>query len=70
MLYVDGIGSLPQPGGSATVTSTASEPGETLTIRFEAVGRTPGSWENCASMTGDTFLGTDVSCVSGMVTAR
>jgi hypothetical protein len=69
-LYVDGVGTLPQPGGSATVTSTASEPGETHTIRFQATGRTPGAWENCASMTGDIFLGTNVSCVQGTVTAR
>jgi uncharacterized repeat protein (TIGR01451 family) len=70
MLYFDGVGTLPQPGGSATVTSTASEPGETHTIRFQATGRTPGAWENCASMTGDVFLGTNVSCVQGQVTAR
>jgi subtilisin family serine protease len=70
MLYVDGMGTLPTPGGSATVTSTASEPGETHVIRFEATGRTPGAWENCASMTGDIFVGTSVSCVDGRVTAR
>jgi hypothetical protein len=52
MLYVDGMGTLPTPGGSATVTSTASEPGETHVIRFEATGRTPGAWENCASHDG------------------
>jgi hypothetical protein len=70
MLYFDGVGTAPQPGDSATVTSTASEPGESHTIRFKATGRTPGAWENCAYMTGDIFLGTNVSCVQGTVTAR
>jgi subtilisin family serine protease len=70
MLYFDGSGTPPQPGGGAIVTSTASEPGETHVIRFQATGRTPGAWENCASMTGDVFLGTNVSCVQGEVTAR
>jgi subtilisin family serine protease len=71
MLYFNGIGTLPVANGQgATVTSTASEPGETHTIRFQATGRTPGAWENCAYMTGDIFLGTNVSCVQGEVTAR
>jgi subtilisin family serine protease len=71
MLYFDGVGTLPVANGpGATVTSTSSEPGETHVIRFEATGRTPGAWENCASMTGDIFLGTNVSCVQGQVTAR
>jgi hypothetical protein len=66
MLYFDGVGTLPVANGpGATVTSTASEPGETHTIRFQATGRTPGAWENCAYMTGDIFLGTNVSCVQG-----
>ena len=71
MRYFNGVGTLPVANGpGATVTSTASEPGETHTIRFQAVGRTPGAWENCAYMTGDSFLGTNVSCVQGEVTAR
>jgi subtilisin family serine protease len=71
MRYFDGVGTLPVANGpGATVTSTASEPGETHTIRFQATGRTPGAWENCAYMTGDVFLGTNVSCVQGTVTAR
>jgi subtilisin family serine protease len=71
MLYFDGVGTLPVANGpGAMVTSTASEPGETHVIRFQATGRTPGAWENCASMTGDIFVGTSVSCVDGRVTAR
>ncbi|MFU8839466.1 MAG: hypothetical protein ACNA8R_01935 [Nitriliruptoraceae bacterium] len=72
MLYFDRNGTLPQPDSSATVTwpEPEPEPDQTHTITYRAVGRTPGAWQSCASMTGDIFLGTNIACVPGEVTAR
>jgi uncharacterized repeat protein (TIGR01451 family) len=66
-LYFDGFGTLPVPGGGAMVTSTPPTAGGSHVIEFSARGRNAGPWTNCANMTGNTFPGTAISCVSGEV---
>jgi hypothetical protein len=35
-------------------------------VSFDAKAGDPASWTNCASLTSNAFLGTAVSCVSGV----
>ena len=55
-------------GSEVRVASVPGEPGETHVVTFTAKGRRPGTWKNCAYMTGDIFFGTNIACFSGEVT--
>jgi hypothetical protein len=66
--YVDGTGTLPGSGTELRVTTTPGTPGETRVVTFAARGVRPGTWTNCAEMTGDGFFGTSTACASGEVT--
>ena len=68
--YVDGTGTLPAEGTQLVVTTTPPAPGETRVITFNAVGSRKGFWQNCASLTSNTFQGANIACVSGQVTTR
>jgi hypothetical protein len=68
--YVDGIGTLPVEGAQLVVSTTPPAPGETRVISFSATGVRKGAWQNCASLTSDTFQGANVVCVDGQVLLR
>ena len=72
--YFDGAGIPPSPsfpfadpGYEVDVFSSPGAPGGMHVISFDAEGRRKGAWQNCAEMTGDTFPGVAVDCVSGEV---
>lgn len=69
-VYYNGTGTLPINGTQLVVSSTPGTPGETRTITFSAIGKNKGAWSNCAQMTSNVFLGTQIACASGTVTAK
>ncbi len=68
--YVDGVGTLPVEGTQLVVSTTPPTAGETHVISFSATGVRKGAWQNCASLTSDTFQGANVVCVDGQVLLR
>jgi len=68
--YVDGVGTLPVEGAELVVSTTPATPGETRVISFSAVGSRKGAWQNCASLSSDSFQGLNLACVDGQVATR
>ena len=71
-VYFDGAGTAPAPSYPSgnfevDVFSTPGTPGETVTVTFQAKGKTVGDWTNCAEVTADSFDGASFACVSGSV---
>jgi subtilisin family serine protease len=65
--YFNGTGTLPANGTQLRVTTT---PGTVTSkvITFQAKGVSKGKWTNYATLTADTFFGTNISAFSGEVT--
>ncbi len=68
-LYVDGVGTPPNPATEAAISSAAGAAGETRVLGFRATGRQVGLWTNYAALSSDRFFGTYIVNASGEVTA-
>jgi hypothetical protein len=66
-VFFNGSGTFPAVGGDLLVNAIPGAPGETKTIRFSAIGRRLGPWQNCGLMTSNLFQGTNISCTNGEV---
>ena len=64
-IYYNGTGTLPTNGTQLRVTTTPGT-SSSIVVSFDAKAGDPASWTNCASLTSNAFLGTAVSCVSGV----
>lgn len=74
-VYLDGAGTPPAPSYPAgdyevDVFSVPGAPGGTHTITFDMIGKKPGSWQNCAEMTGSIYQGVLIDCVNGKTTGK